>query len=250
MRLEFMEAVHGITRKVTIPRRVSCEGCEGSGLREGADPDSCSTCGGMGQVVQAQGFLRIRTTCPTCRGSGQVVRAEDRCTECGGSGKVRETAELEIKVPAGSYTGLQIRHTGQGEAGDPGAPPGDLYVTLEVAGHELFKRDGADIFVTVPVPYPVMCLGGEITIPTVHGEDDFHVRRGTPSGHVEILRGKGVERLRARGTRGDQHVRLVVDVPASPSEEEEELLRKLAEVQDVGVQEKGFWQKFIGTFTG
>ncbi len=250
LRLEFMEAVHGVSRTLTIPRRVGCETCDGSGLKGSAVPADCTTCGGAGQVIQAQGFLRIRTTCPTCRGQGKIVRPEDQCGDCAGSGKVRETAELEVHIPAGSYSGLQIRHTSQGEAGDPGAPPGDLYVTLDVGAHELFKRDGADIFVTVPVPYPVMCLGGEITIPTVHGEEGFSVRRGTASGHVEPLRGKGVERLKARGTRGDQHVRLVVDVPKSPSEEEEDLLRQLAEVQEVGVRESGFWQNLIGKITG
>ena len=123
-------------------------------------------------------------------------------------------------------------------------------MTLDVRPHQLFKRDGADVYVTVPVPYAVMCLGGSIRIPTVFGEEAFDVPRGTPSGEVFVLRGKGVEHLRARGTKGDQHVRLVVEVPTRPSEEEEELLRKLAEVQDVGVREKGFWAGLFDKFAG
>ena len=247
--LDFMEAAHGTTKTLQVPRHDHCDGCDGSGLADGAEPATCSTCGGHGQVVQAQGFLRVRTVCPACRGAGKSVSAEDRCNDCGGSGNVRETIELEARIPAGSYSGLQIRHPGKGEIGDPGAPRGDLYLTLDVRPHELFKRDGADVYVTVPVPYPVMCLGGTINIPTVHGEEEFDVPRGTSSGEVFVLRGKGVERLRARGSQGDQHVRLVVDVPKKLSEEEEDLLRKLAEAHDVGVREKGFWAGLFDKFT-
>jgi len=152
-------------------------------------------------------------------------------------------------VPAGSYSGLQIRHNGLGQAGDPGAPPGDLYVTLEVGSHEVFKRDGAETFVTIPVPYPVMVLGGKIQVPTVHGEEEFMVPRAAESGSVHTLRGKGLAHIRRRGQNGDHHLRLVVDVPKSPSEPEVELLRKLAEHLDVGVQERGFWQGLFDKLT-
>lgn len=248
--LEFMEAAHGVTKKVEIPRHAHCGVCTGTGLKSGASPTKCSTCGGAGQVIQSQGFLRIRTLCPSCRGQGQSIQAEDRCEDCKGSGRVPERQELEVKIPAGSYSGLQIRHNGRGEIGDPGAPPGDLYVTLQVLPHDLFKRDGADVYVTVPVPYPVMVLGGEITVPTVHGEEKLTVKPGTESSKVVTLRGHGVDRLRARGTRGDHHVRLVVDVPRKVSEEEEELLRKLAELQSAGVGDGGgFWHSLLGKLT-
>ena len=246
MRLSFMEAAHGTAKVVEIPRHVHCDSCSGSGLRAGASATNCGTCGGQGEVIQAQGFLRIRTVCPACRGAGKTVSPADRCPDCSGSGRVRRTDEMEIKIPAGSYNGLQIRHTGRGEVGDPGAPPGDLYVTLEVEPHEVFKRDGADVYVTVPVPYPVMCLGGEITIPTVHGEEGLTVEPGTDSGAVVLMRGKGVDQLRRRGTRGDHHVRLVVAVPKTVTEEQEELLRQLAELEDVGVHQKGFWARLFG----
>ena len=196
-------------------------------------------------MISSQGFLRIRTVCPTCRGAGTIVEPQDRCETCGGAGKVREISDMEVRVPAGSYSGLQIRHTGAGEAGAPGAPPGDLYVTLQVEPHEVFKRDGPDVYVTVKVPYTVMALGGDIVVPTVHGEEDLHVKRGTESGHVVVMRNKGVEQIRRRGALGDQHVRLVVDVPKTLSEEEEDLLRKLAEVQGTGVQERGFWKSLF-----
>ena len=243
MMMTFMEAAHGITRTVQIPIHKHCDVCDGDGLKAGAERQPCGTCGGAGQVIQAQGFLRIRTVCPTCRGKGEMVEWSARHTASGHS------AEIEIRVPAGSYAGLQIRHPGRGEIGDPGAPAGDLFVTLNVEGHEVFKRDGAEVYVTVPVPYPLMCLGGEIKIPTVHGEESFDVPRATESGKVFLLRGKGIARLRSPSSNGDQHLRLVVDVPSRPSEEEEELLRKLADVQDVGVREKGFWQGLFQKLT-
>ena len=248
--VSFMDAAHGATKTISVPRRVTCETCSGSGVKDGAKPRTCNTCGGAGQVISAQGFLRIRTTCPTCRGRGTIIAPEDRCEACGGAGKVRETSEMEIRIPAGSYSGLQIRHTGAGEAGEPGAPPGDLYVTIQVEPHEVFKRDGPDVYVTVPVPYPVMALGGDIVVPTVHGEEDLTVKRGTESGHVVVMRGKGVEQIRRRGSFGDQHVRLVVEVPKSLSEEEEELLRKLADVQGTGVRERGFWKNLFENIIG
>ncbi len=250
LRLSFMEAAHGTTKTISVPRRVDCDACGGRGLKEGASESKCGTCGGHGQVISSQGFLRIRTTCPSCRGAGTVVRAEDRCPTCSGGGKIRETAEMEIRVPAGSYTGLQIRHNGAGEAGDPGGEAGDLYVTIDVSPHELFKRDGADVFVTVPVPFEVMCLGGQISVPTVYGEETVDVKRGTPSGHVLVLRGKGLEMLRARGQKGDQQTRLVVEVPTSLTEEQESLLRQLAELRGQGVHNKGFWQNLFEKFTG
>lgn len=246
LRLDFMEAALGVERELEIPKHVHCDTCIGSGLKDGASKKSCSTCNGQGQVIQTQGFLRIRTTCPACRGAGQSVDPGDRCEDCSGSGRIRETETLTVKIPAGSYSGLQIRHLGQGEVGEPGAPTGDLYVTLDVEPHEVFKRDGADTYVSVPVPFPVMALGGEISVPTVHGEEQLQVKVGTESGHVVTLRGKGLSRLRARSTRGDHHVRLVVDVPAKFTDDQEVLLRKLAETLKVGVRQKGFWERHFG----
>jgi molecular chaperone DnaJ len=250
LRLEFMEAALGTTRVISVPRRVPCETCDGRGLKAGAKPAQCATCGGVGQVVSAQGFLRIRTTCPTCRGQGQTVRAEDRCSTCSGSGRIRETDDMEVRIPAGSYSGLQIRHSGAGEPGDPGGEPGDLYVTLEVGAHPVFKREGADIYVTVDVPYEVMCLGGPISVPTVYGEETLELGRGTPNGHVEVLRARGLDKPLGRGPKGDQHVRLMVEVPSQLSEEQDELVRKLAELRGQGVHGKGFWKNLFDKFAG
>jgi molecular chaperone DnaJ len=251
MRLDFMEAALGATRTISVPHHTHCQVCAGSGLNKGAAPKQCATCGGAGQVIQAQGFLRIRTVCPACRGQGQVVDPKDQCAGCRGSGRVREVFETQVKIPAGTYPGLQIRLAGKGEVGDPGGPSGDLYITLDVEQHDLFKRDGADVYVTVGVPYPVMCLGGEIEVPTVHGPEKMKIEPGTPSGHVSVLSGRGVDQLRARGTRGDQHVRVMVDVPRDLGEEETQLLQRLAEIrsQVVGDGGKGFWKGLFEKLT-
>jgi molecular chaperone DnaJ len=249
VRVSFEEGALGTTREIEFPRGVNCGTCSGSGLKAGANPATCATCAGRGEVIQAQGFLRIKTTCPACRGRGRVVRPEDRCGACGGSGREKKVEKLEIRIPAGSYTGLQIRHTGKGEAAPGGGAPGDLYLTLEVEEHELFKRDGVDIYVTVPVPFPVMCLGGEVEVPTLRGPEKLEVRPGTESGHVATLRGKGVEEIRGRGRMGDQKVRLVVEVPKRLNEREETLIRELAEAQKVAVPERGFWQGLFGKLT-
>jgi molecular chaperone DnaJ len=249
LRLEFMEAVSGASKEISVPRQIHCATCSGSGLRGEAKPTPCGTCGGAGQVTQQQAFLRLRTVCPACRGSGRVVSAQDRCGDCRGEGRVRQVEKLTVTVPGGIDTGMQLRLVGKGEAGDPGAPPGNLFVTLEVLPHELFKREGADTYCTIPVPYPVMCLGGEIHIPTVHGEETLTVSPGCESGKVFTCRGKGLDRVNGRGPRGDHHVQLVVDVPKRVSAEEEKLLRDLAELQGQNVEDKGFWKGLFARLT-
>lgn len=242
--LEFMEAAHGVKKDVTVARAIHCETCSGKGLKDGKLRKPCQTCQGMGQVIQQQGFLRIRSVCPACRGEGSTVSPDDRCPDCGGSGQQRQTDTITVTVPAGVDTGMRLRLSGRGEVGDPGAPPGDLYVTIEVRPHEVFKRDGNETYCEIPVPYPLMVLGGEITVPTVHGEEGLKIPVGTESGKVFRLRGKGIDGL-GQGP-GDHHVQVVVDVPRSVSAEEEELLRRLAELRGTGVQEKGFWKKLFG----
>ncbi|MBN2799484.1 MAG: molecular chaperone DnaJ [Deltaproteobacteria bacterium] len=248
LRLEvpFMEAIQGVKQEVEVMRHAHCESCGGTGAKAGASAKTCTTCGGQGVVIQAQGFLRIRTACPSCRGEGKVIEPADRCPACAGSGRVRKAERLKVTLPAGMDNGMQLRLAGKGEAGEPGAQPGDLYVTLRVQPHELFKRQGDDTFVELPVPYALMALGGDIQVPTVHGEETLAVPRGTPSGKVFRLSNKGAPRVNSPGRRGDHHVQLVVDVPKKLSAEEEELLRKLSDIQGHPSQEPGFWRKLFG----
>mgnify|MGYP002036539353 CR=1 FL=1 len=243
--IDFMEAINGVSKEITVSRAAPCETCDGDGLKEGASPSTCGVCKGRGQVVQQQGILAIRTPCPACRGQGRTVAAADRCEDCRGAGKVRESKPLKVTIPAGVDTGMQLRLIGKGEAGEPGAPAGNLFVTIQVRPHDVFKRDGSDTWAEVPVPYPTMVLGGQIQVPTVRGEQSLTVPRGTRSGKKFTLRGEGVDRVNGRGGRGDHHLVLVVEVPKSVSDEEETLLRSLAEHQGAGVRDKGFWAKLF-----
>lgn len=235
--IDFMDAVNGGDTEVEVPRHVGCETCNQTGAKPGTNLVNCQTCGGRGEVIQQQMFLRIRTTCPDCRGQGK--RIETPCEDCHGRGRVKKVEKLQVKWPGGVDTGTQIRNRGRGEAGDAGAPAGDLYVTLIVQPHEFFKRDGADIYCQMPISYPQACLGAEITVPTVNGEATLKVPRATPSGKVFKLHGEGVTPHNRRSP-GDQHVQVVVDVPTRLSAEEEELIRKLADLSDGEVREKNF----------
>jgi molecular chaperone DnaJ len=247
LELDFLEAVHGCSKEVEIARQSRCDTCGGSGAKEGTKPITCSTCNGIGEVVQAQMFLRIRTACPTCGGSG--TRITDPCPTCRGAGRTRSTDKLTITVPPGVSSGLQLRLTGKGDQGDQGAPAGDLYVLLRVGEHETFRRDGADILAALPVSYPQACLGASLKIQTVHGEETLELPKGTPSGKVFKLRGKGAPVIGRQGVFGDHHVQVVVAVPGTLSGEEEELIRKLAALQDHKVSDKGFWRDILGRLT-
>lgn len=246
--LDFMEAVHGTAKEIEIPRSSICEVCDGSGAEPGTELKTCPTCNGLGEVIQTQMFLRIRTVCPTCQGRGKIITTP--CRSCNGQGRTRVAHKLTVDIPAGVQTGMRLRLRGKGDEGDPGAPPGDLHILLNVAEHDFFKRDGDDIYGTVPISYAQACLGATVTVPTVDGEEELNVPRGTPSGKVLTLREKGAPRLRGRG-RGDQHVQVVVSVPQKISTEEEELIRRLAELQDekVKVSQKGFLREFWDRLT-
>jgi molecular chaperone DnaJ len=241
-----LDLVKGSTPEISVPRNAHCVTCDGAGLKDGASRNTCGTCGGQGQVMQAQGFLRIRTTCPHCRGTGSMVAADDQCSDCRGRGKTRERQKLNVTIPAGVDTGMQLRLMGKGDVGEPGAPAGNLFVTLRVVEHEVFKREGAETFCTVPVPYALMCLGGKLSVPTVYGEQDLDIPSGTQSGKVFMLKNKGMQRVNRSGQKGNHHVQVIVDVPTSLREEEEELLRHLGELQGAGFTEKGFWQRLFG----
>ncbi len=247
LRLDFMDAIQGSEQEIEFPRQVGCSPCNGSGAKAGTGKKTCGTCRGTGQVVQQQLFIHIRTACPACGGQGQVV--ESPCPTCDGRGRNRESAKLAVTVPPGVDSGMQLRLGGKGDDGDPGAPAGDLYVTLRVREHEFFKREGYDIYCTVPVSYPQACLGAEIEIPTVYGTEMLAVPRGTPSGKVFDLRGQGIVHVNSANRRGNQHVQVVVEVPKDLSKEEEELLRQLAELQDAKVSDRGWFRDLVDRFS-
>lgn len=241
MSISFMEAVKGLSREVSIRRPVNCSHCDGDGVRPGKTASKCGTCGGAGEVLQSQGFMRFRSTCPSCRGEGRNIRAEDRCGTCSGKGRVQEASNIKVTIPPGIDHGMKLRIGGKGEDGEPGARPGDLFVLVRVRAHKQFKRNGADTSTTLDIPYPIMVLGGDILVPTVHGDESLNIPSGTASGKVFVLRGKGMDRVTRRGSRGDHRVQVVVAVPEKVGGEQAELIRKLAEVQGAGVREKGLF---------
>ncbi|MFQ5634103.1 MAG: molecular chaperone DnaJ [Gammaproteobacteria bacterium] len=221
--LDLQQAVFGDTINLELPTLVPCESCDGSGAKPGTRPVSCGTCGGQGQVRRQQGFFSIQQTCPDCRGAG--TRIESPCPDCHGAGRRKKTKALAVKVPAGVDNGDRIRLSGEGEAGQNGGPPGDLYVDIRVRPHEIFERDGADLSCAVPVSFATAVLGGNVTVPTLDGEVSLKLPPETQSGKVFRMRGKGVRPVRSQAT-GDLYCRVEVETPVKLTGEQKDLLNR------------------------
>ena len=226
MELSLEEAVRGIEKKIRVPTLTSCETCDGSGAKPGTSPKTCGTCGGAGQVRMQQGFFSVQQTCPTCRGQGTMI--EDPCNSCHGRGVKEETKTLSVKIPPGVDTGDRIRLSGEGEAGAIGGPAGDLYVQVSVKEHELFHRDGRNLYCDVPISIVDAALGGELEVPTLDGRVKLKIPAETQSGKLFRLRGKGVTPVRG-GTAGDLLCRVQVETPVNLSNEQKDLLMKFQE---------------------
>ncbi|HCG78515.1 MULTISPECIES: molecular chaperone DnaJ [Thalassolituus] len=226
MELSLEEAVRGIEKKIRVPTLTSCETCDGSGAKPGTSPKTCGTCGGAGQVRMQQGFFSVQQTCPTCRGQGTMI--EDPCNSCHGRGVKEETKTLSVKIPPGVDTGDRIRLSGEGEAGAMGGPAGDLYVQVSVKEHELFHRDGRNLYCDVPISIVDAALGGELEVPTLDGRVKLKIPAETQSGKLFRLRGKGVTPVRG-GTAGDLLCRVQVETPVNLNSEQKDLLMKFQE---------------------
>lgn len=225
--LDLEQAVFGTTINITIPTVVSCKSCEGSGAAPGSKKVSCNRCSGSGRVRISQGFFSIQQTCPDCHGSGQVI--EKPCKECHGRGRVQQNKTLAVKVPAGVDEGDRIRLGGEGEAGQNGGPPGDLYVEIRVRPHPIFERRGADLSCTVPVSFVTAALGGRVEVPTLEGEVTLKVPAETQPGKVLRLKGKGVRPVRGGGV-GDLYCRIDVEVPVKLTGEQKKRLKAFDEL--------------------
>lgn len=219
------EAASGVEKTIKYRRHERCDACHGSGSEAGSSRKTCPTCHGRGQVVSSNGFFQMRRPCPTCRGSGSVV--EKPCKKCGGSGLSVATRTLTKKIPAGVDTGTRLRSTGDGEAGEYGGEYGDLYLVIHVKPHELFERDGNNLFCTIPIKFTVGALGGTLRVPTLTGRADLRIPAGTQNGEMFRLRGMGMPSLRG-GAKGDQYVRIQIDVPKTLSSEQKEKLDAFA----------------------
>ncbi|MBI2956297.1 MAG: molecular chaperone DnaJ [Acidobacteria bacterium] len=226
LELSFEEAARGVETRIKIPRRETCPACHGSGAREGTGHATCRACHGRGQLHYRQAFLTVTRTCPQCQGTGQVVR--DPCPECHGEGQVRRERTLEIKIPAGVDTGTRLRIAGEGEAGQHGGPPGDLYVVLAVQDHPVFERRESNLYCSIPLSFPQAVLGSEIRVPTLDSEETLKIPAGTQSGTIFRLPGHGFPNL-ADGGRGDLFVEVRVDIPRKLTREQKQLIQQLAE---------------------
>lgn len=220
------EAVAGTEQKIRIPVLVTCGECSGSGAKKGSTPVICTTCHGHGQVRMQQGFFSVQQTCPTCRGTGKQIK--DPCHVCHGQGRVQESKTLSAKIPAGVDTGDRIRLAGEGEAGERGAPAGDLYVEIHVRQHPIFVRDGANLSCEVPISFVTACLGDEIEVPTLDGKVMLKIPAETQTGKVFRLRGKGVKQVRG-GPIGDLLCKVRIETPVHLTKEQKTLVEKLGE---------------------
>lgn len=238
LRVTLLEAAEGVTHTLEIPRRETCTGCDGSGARSGTSPETCSTCGGRGQVEQVQrtlfGQFMSVTPCPNCGGSGRLIR--DKCPECEGQGRARKKHRLEVKVPPGVERGTRLRILGEGDAGLNGGSSGDLYLVVDVEPHKVFERQGADLHRRLVLNFPQAALGTSVEVETlIDGTERLEVPAGTSHGQVLKLRGKGMPRLRGARGRGDLHCHVILEVPSKLTERQRELLSELAEEMETPV---------------
>ena len=245
--IDLPEAATGCQRDVKFARHEHCSVCNGSGAEPGSEPENCDYCGGAGQVVQSQGFFRIQKTCPACRGEGAVIR--NQCVECHGSGLQSDQVTLDIKIPAGVDNGMQLCLRGEGEPGSRGGPRGDLYVNLHVKEHPLFHRDGSDLICRVPITYTQATLGVELEVPVLEGRHTLTIPQGTQPEDVFRLHGFGMADPQ-RGLRGDLLVQVQIEVPSKLTGRQEELLRELAELEQIHVSphRKSFFEKLKDYF--
>ncbi len=217
------EAVAGTEVKIRVPTYVQCKTCNGSGAKKGSKPSTCSTCAGHGQVRMQQGFFSIQQTCPSCHGKGEIIT--DACNTCHGQGRVKEHKTLSAKIPAGVDTGDRIRLGGEGEAGENGGPPGDLYININVKEHPIFVRDDANLYCEVPVSFATATLGGELEVPTLNGRVKLKIPGETQTGKMFRIKGKGVKPVRGGGI-GDLYCKANIETPVHLNEEQKELLRQ------------------------
>jgi molecular chaperone DnaJ len=251
LEISLTEAFAGVKSTLRVPTRVACEACAGTGSEKGAGgSETCATCQGAGKVRAQQGFFIIERACPTCGGAGRTIR--NPCRICQGAGTVQRERSLQVSVPAGVEDGTRIRVAGEGEAGGPGAPPGDLYVHVAIKPHPIFQRDAATVFCRVPLRMTQAALGADIDVPTIDGSmTRVKIPAGTQTGDQFRMRGKGFSVLRS-AQRGDMLIQVQVETPQNLSRKQRELLEEFeAEAQGKGSPEhEGFFAKAKDFFQG
>ena len=252
MRITLEEAFGGAQKTITVPSTTQCGPCNGTGAEGGSDPTTCPTCSGMGKVRATQGFFTVERTCPTCSGMGQIIK--NPCKSCGGQGRTEKDRALSVNIPAGVETGTRIRLSGEGEAGLRGGSSGDLYIFIEVAPHDIFQREGTNLFCRVPVSMTTAALGGDIEVPTIDGgRSRVKVPSGSQSGRQMRLRSKGMPAVRSSQV-GDMFIELAVETPVNLTSRQKDLLREFEQESSENNPEsssffssvKSFWDSMKG----
>ena len=245
VQISLEDVASGSTQEVEIQRQDRCPTCEGNGARPGTQPTACVMCGGQGKVAVRQGMFQMVRPCSHCQGAGQVIA--EKCEACGGQGRVPRQRKISLDIPAGVEEGQMVRVTGEGEPAPAGGrnagPNGDLYVVVRVAEHEIFRREGEHLILQLPIGFSQAALGAALDVPTLDGEIEMQIPRGSQHGDVCKIAGEGLPRLRG-GRRGDLLVVLMIEVPKKLTDRQEELLREYAETEHKDVDEgRTLWDR-------
>ncbi len=249
--ISFEEAVFGTEKTISVDRTEACNECHGTGAKKGTSPATCPTCNGTGQTRTTQrtpfGSFSSTKTCSTCGGKGTVIK--EACTKCHGSGRINNKKNISVKIPKGIDNGQTISLAGQGNAGTNGGMAGDLLITVRIAPHKLFKREGQNVYCEFPLTYTQAALGCEVEVPTVDGKVKYTIPEGTQTDTTFRLKGKGIPNINGYG-RGDQYVKVYVEVPTNLSKEQKELLKKFDTLsgKKTYTKQKGFFEKLKDAF--
>ena len=241
LELTLEDAFYGKEEEIVFHKWESCELCDGSGITPGTEPQMCATCQGRGQVIRSQGFFQISTTCPACHGQGSIIT--DPCGKCQGRGKIKAKREITVKIPAGVDTGSQLRLRGEGELGEHGGPPGDLFVVISIKEHDFFVREGDYLLCEVPISFIQAVMGDTITIPVLgkQGKENLKIPQGTQPGDVLTLSGMGMPSLQ-KNKSGDLLVKIIVKIPRKINQRQKDLLAEFAKIEQ-SKNGRHFWQK-------
>lgn len=249
--VSFEEAAKGAKKQVNFNHVTTCDECSGTGAQKGTSPKTCPTCGGRGHVTINQrtpfGVMQTSRVCDTCKGKGKIV--DSPCKKCGGNGRVKKSGTVDITIPAGISEGQILNVSGRGNSGANGGPAGDLHVYVNVRPHPIFERRGDDVWCEIPITFAQAALGAEITVPTIDGKIKYSVHEGTQPNDIFKLKGKGIPHLGGRG-RGDQYVKVTIEVPKNLTNAQRELIMKLdnSTGEKNYAQRKGFFEKIKRMF--
>ena len=225
LEISLEEAAQGVEKEVSFRKLGHCGHCHGSGAEPGSKRTTCPTCHGAGQVTTSRGFFHVRQACPTCQGAGK--RLDKPCAKCHGEGRVNESTKINVRIPAGVDTGSKLRSSGNGEAGVMGGEAGDLYIVVHVKEHDVFERQGDDLFCEIPIKFTLATLGGTIQVPTMQGKATLKIPAGTASGTTFRLKGRGMPQVRTKAN-GDQLIRVQVEVPTDLTDAQRKKLEDFA----------------------